>query len=66
MTTHTGSPEPSSTTGDAVSSAVGDLRDAPMSTLIEGRSTEAEAVIGRVLDLEGSGLLTVASFNASI
>lgn len=56
--------EPPSAEG--VVSVVSDLREAPLSMLIEGSKQQADSVIGRVLDLEASGLLTVASFNASI
>lgn len=49
-----------------VTSSVTDLRDAPLSALVEDSTPQADSVIDRVLDLEANGLLTVASFNASI
>ena len=49
-----------------VTSSVSDLRDAPLSALVEESTPQADSVIDRVLDLEANGLLTVASFNASI
>ena len=50
---------------EAVTSEVSDLRDAPLEALIED-PTAQDDVVARVLDLEANGLLTVASFNASI
>lgn len=49
-----------------VVSSVTDLRDAPLNALVEESTPQADSVIDRVLDLEANGLLTVASFNASI
>lgn len=49
-----------------VTSPVTDLRDAPLSVLVEDSSPQADSVIERVLDLEARGLLSSASFNASI
>lgn len=55
-----------SPSAEAVSSEVLDLRDARLEALIEDSATQVGGVIDRVLDLEANGLLTVASFNASI
>ena len=50
-----------------ISSAVRDMRDTPLSVLIAGSAAQAgSSAIDRVLDLEANGLLTVASFNASL
>lgn len=49
-----------------VASSVTDLRDVPLSALVEDSTPQADGVMDRVLDLEANGLLTVASFNASI
>jgi hypothetical protein len=51
---------------EAVSSEVSDLRDTPLEDLMTDSAAQAEGVLDRVLDLEANGLLTVASFNASI
>jgi hypothetical protein len=51
---------------ELASTQVADLRDTPMSKLVGDETAFAGAAIDRVLDLEASGLLTVASFNASI
>lgn len=51
---------------EAVSSEVSDLRDTSLEDLMTDSAAQAEGVLDRVLDLEASGLLTVASFNASI
>jgi hypothetical protein len=49
-----------------VVSSVTDLREAPLSSLVHELAPQANRAIDRVLDLEANGLLTVASFNASI
>jgi len=50
---------------EVVSSEVSDLHDASLEAIIAD-SAVTDGVIDRVLDLEANGLLTVASFNASI
>ena len=55
-----------SPSADGVFSEVGDLSDMPLNLLIEGQSAQTDDAIDRVLDLEENGLLSVASFNASI
>ena len=47
-------------------SSVADRREAPLRSLIDDSTTQADGAIERVLDLEANGLLTVSSFNASI
>lgn len=67
MTTHTSGPyQPADT--PAVASSVPDLRDTSLEALVEQSSdgTGTDPVVERVLDLEANGLLTVASFNASL
>jgi hypothetical protein len=51
---------------DEVVSSVSDLHEAPLRALIHDPAPQVDKVIDRVLDLEANGLLTVASFNASI
>lgn len=62
----TDTPPQSQPGADAVASLVPDLRDTPLGALVEEPERDADPVVDRVLDLEASGLLTVASFNASI
>jgi hypothetical protein len=47
-------------------SSVSDLREAPLRSIIDDSMTQTDGAIERVLDFEANGLLTVASFNASI
>lgn len=46
--------------------AVPDLRHTPLKELIADPGAQTDTAVGRVLDLEADGLLTVASFNATI
>jgi hypothetical protein len=47
-------------------SAVSDLREAPLQTLMEKPSPQVDGVTACVLDIEGDGFIAVAAFNASI
>lgn len=49
-----------------VVSSVSDLHDSSLRALIDQPTPQLDKVIDRVLDLEANGLLTAATFNASI
>jgi hypothetical protein len=49
-----------------VVSSVSDLHESSLRVLIDQPTPQMDDVIDRVLDLETNGLLTAATFNASI
>ena len=58
--------EPVESSSTEVVTSVSDLRQASLQVLMEESTPQVGDVIDRVLDLEANGLLTVASFNATI
>lgn len=47
-------------------SVVADLSDTPLADLVGDAAPQAAAALDRVLDVQRHGLLSVASFNATI